>query len=454
MLSRTQKSRLTIIGLVSAVVFLALYVYSGGMGYAPVSSNIVYVDSKTGKVLSNFSPPVQQAQEPILGENAANAEQKVDAGKPVEGSAGEAKAEEPPIKDNAHEEAAALKQIEESTDNLRKDAGDSLVPGRRVKATFVTLARNREMDELVKAIRQVEDRFNRKFHYDWVFLNDEPFTDEFKEKTSSLVSGTAKYGLVPKEHWSYPDFIDLEKAAEGRKKMAEDKIIYGDSESYRHMCRFESGFFYRHELMQEYDWYWRVEPGIEIRCDVNYDLFRYLEDHNKVYGFAISIHEFERTIPTLWQHTKDFIKAHPEHVAKDNFMEFISDDGGEKYNLCHFWSNFEVASLKFFRSKAYSDYFDYLDKQGGFFYERWGDAPVHSIAVSLFLPKDKIHYFDDLAYRHGVYGQCPLNNEFRKEHRCVCNPKDDFTFRSYSCGEKYHDKMNLEKPKEWIDYRQ
>lgn len=44
------------------------------------------------------------------------------------------------------------------------------------------------------------------------------------------------------------------------------------------------------------------------------------------------------------------------------------------------------------------DYFEHLDKAGGFFYERWGDAPVHSIAASLFLPKDQIHFFDDIAF--------------------------------------------------------
>lgn len=35
--------------------------------------------------------------------------------------------------------------------------------------------------------------------------------------------------------------------------------------------------------------------------------------------------------------------------------------------------------MRFWRSKAYSDFFDFLDSKGGFFYERWGDAPVHSI---------------------------------------------------------------------------
>jgi hypothetical protein len=36
--------------------------------------------------------------------------------------------------------------------------------------------------------------------------------------------------------------------------------------------------------------------------------------------------------------------------------------------------SFEIGSLQFLRSQAYLDYFNYLDKAGGFSYERWGDA--------------------------------------------------------------------------------
>lgn len=343
--------------------------------------------------------------------------------------------------------AVQMSTAQLSTAQLSEVLGDT-----RVKATFVSLARNSELYDLIQAIRRVEDRFNRKFNYDWVFLNDEDFTQEFKDLTTAIVSGKTKYGKIPKEHWSYPEWIDQKKAAETRRVMKEKNIIYGDLESYRHMCRFESGFFWRNELMEEYDWYWRVEPGIKIHCDLDYDLFKFMQDNDKVYGFTISIHEFEATIPSLWQHTKDFIKLHPEYIADNNLLDFISNDKGETYNLCHFWSNFEVGSLAFWRSKAYQDYFEYLDKTGGFFYERWGDAPIHSIAAALFLPREKIHYFEDVGYTHSVYTQCPLNAQYRYDHKCHCNPKDDFTFRGYSCGKKYYDVMNLQKPKEWEKY--
>lgn len=97
-------------------------------------------------------------------------------------------------------------------------------PGERVKATFVTLARNSDVYDIAHSIRQVEDRFNHKFHYDWVFLNDAPFDDRFKRLTSALVSGKASYGLIPKEHWSFPEWIDQKKAADVRAEMVRGKF--------------------------------------------------------------------------------------------------------------------------------------------------------------------------------------------------------------------------------------
>ena len=52
-------------------------------------------------------------------------------------------------------------------------------PPRRANAAIVMLARNSELNDVVSSMRQLEDRFNAKFNYPWVFLNDEPFTEEF-----------------------------------------------------------------------------------------------------------------------------------------------------------------------------------------------------------------------------------------------------------------------------------
>ena len=143
----------------------------------------------------------------------------------------------------------------------------------RAKAAFISLVRNSELEELRQSMEEFEYRFNRKYNYPWIFLNDVPFTDEFKKGVRKMTRAPIHFGLVPKEHWSYPSWIDQHKAAETRKKMEEADIVYGESESYRHMCRFQSGFFFEHPLTYELglEYYWRVEPGVHLICDFDYD---------------------------------------------------------------------------------------------------------------------------------------------------------------------------------------
>lgn len=329
---------------------------------------------------------------------------------------------------------------------------------KRENATLFTLCRNSELYEILDSIQQLENRFNRNFQYDWVFLNDEPFTEEFISLTSNMINGRARYGLIPKKHWSYPPYIDQEKAREIRESRKWSMITYGSSESYRHMCRFNSLYFYKHPIMEEYQYYWRVEPHVKFACDIIEDPFTFLRVNNKKYGFTISMKELPNTIETLWKTTKlyfqkleknYFSSSNDDGIENDNLLKFISDDGGESYNLCHYWTNFEIANLDIYRNDIYEGYVDHLDHSGGFFYERWGDAPIHSIIFSLVLKREEIFMFQDISYEHTVAKTCPLNFEFRKKARCVCDPTDNWVLKSESsCNLKFLEVGAVEKPAE------
>lgn len=334
---------------------------------------------------------------------------------------------------------------------------DSGISHPRENATLFTICRNSELYGILDSIQQLEGRFNDKLHYDWVFLNDEPFSEEFISLTSNMVSGRARYGLIPRRHWSYPPHIDQAKAKEIRESRKWASITYGSSESYRHMCRFNSMFFYKHPIMEEYQYYWRVEPEVNYHCDILEDPFKYLKDHKKKYGFTISMRELPNTIETLWETTKLYFKnLDIDYFNKDernNLVDFISDDSGDSYNLCHYWTNFEVADLDIFRSELYENYVNHLDQAGGFFYERWGDAPIHSIIFSLILQKDEVHLFHDISYEHTVGKSCPLNDAFRKKARCVCDPEDNWVIRSESsCNNRFMEVSEMEKPAEYSEF--
>ena len=50
------------------------------------------------------------------------------------------------------------------------------------------------------------------------------------------------------------------------------------------MCRFNSGFFFKHELLQPYRYYWRVEPWVQFYCDITEDPFLLMQENEKIYG--------------------------------------------------------------------------------------------------------------------------------------------------------------------------
>lgn len=319
-------------------------------------------------------------------------------------------------------------------------------------ATLLMLVRNHELEGALDSMRSLEDRFNRKYHYDWVFLNDVPFTEEFKEATTFMASGNTKYGLIPPDHWNCPSWINQTQFEINLKKMHHKGVLYGDSKSYRNMCRFNSGFFFRQSILDEYDYYFRVEPNVYYFCDFPYDPFKIMKQKHLKYGFVIGIYEYENTIETLWDAVEEYIELDQQltpseqHInMSSNAYKFITDkskigayspitNSHSDYNLCHFWSNFEIGDLNFFRSDKYLKFFNHLDQKGGFYYERWGDAPVHSIAVSLLLNRDEIMHFDEIAYAHAPFNTCPISDSSLLYQRCRCqNPDDNVAITPHSC---------------------
>ncbi|KAI0266642.1 nucleotide-diphospho-sugar transferase [Russula aff. rugulosa BPL654] len=300
-------------------------------------------------------------------------------------------------------------------------------------ATLFMLTRSSDVDGAVNSVREVEDRFNRGYGYPWVFLNEEPFSDDFKRRMSNIVSGPVHFGQIPEEHWYQPDWINETVAAEERSKMVTVGLGYGGSVSYRNMCRFNSGFFFRHPLVQQFRYYWRVEPDVHFYCDVNFDPFVYMQENNKLYGFTISVYDDVRTMKSLWSTVRDFMHEHPEHIVPNNAMDFLSDNNGTDYNLCLFYNNFEIGDLEFWHSEAYSAYFEYLDKQGGFYYERWGDAPVHTIAAALLAGTDRIHFFREIGYEHHPFIHCPAESDIWERGRCACTSDHNSDYESRSC---------------------
>lgn len=57
-------------------------------------------------------------------------------------------------------------------------------PQRRAKAAIVVVARNGDCNDVLLSMRRMEERFNSKFKYPYVFLNNEPFDADFQTRSA------------------------------------------------------------------------------------------------------------------------------------------------------------------------------------------------------------------------------------------------------------------------------
>lgn len=161
----------------------------------------------------------------------------------------------------------------------------------------------------------------------------------------------------------------------------------------------------------------------DLLLTVYSDPFIHMEVHNKTYGFTIAVKELKETVPNIFRYASAYKRvnnltsqglwemfAEPAEEPKSLITEdpkykaplpeeILSSEGGQRglpdidpeamegevYNMCHFWSNFEIARLDWFRSKEYNDFFEMMDRSGGFWMERVSrDCSIADHALSNF----------------------------------------------------------------------
>ncbi|CDK26196.1 unnamed protein product [Kuraishia capsulata CBS 1993] len=315
----------------------------------------------------------------------------------------------------------------------------TLKPGEKASATFLMVTRNKELSSVLKTIRSVEDRFNSKYGYDWVFASHEPFHEHFKIAVENLSSGKVQYELIEADKWGYPEHTDQERAKMIREKNKRRQMPHGESERFRLKNRYMSYEFAKLPALSGYKYYCHVEPFTELKCDIDDDFFAAMERQNKMFGFVDAAIEPKFTTESLWQATTRFTEEYSALIHANNSMQFVADRSAQRYSQCTFSTNFEIGRVSFFRSKEYAQLFELLDQNNGFFYERWTASNIHTIAVSLLLPRDVVMHVDPTGYTD-IEGHisCPRVKSVHSQHKCYCDPDVQNAWSRFSCLPKWY----------------
>jgi hypothetical protein len=163
-----------------------------------------------------------------------------------------------------------------------------------------------------------------------------------------------------------------------------------------------------------------------------------MRDNKKMYGFNMAIFDDAAYFRSLWHSTREFMAENGDIVQDYADLSWLLHKSSQPNKIirsltgfyrdpvvspCKFLSNFEAGSLKHFRSEEHRRYFEHLDEDGGFYYDRYGDASVHALSVSMFLHRSEVWFFRKIGCTNGFCDHCPggkkLPMEFAEDSQCM-----------------------------------
>ena len=239
-------------------------------------------------------------------------------------------------------------------------------------------------------------------------IDDTTWSHSARATVAGATRATVRFVELSPEEWGTPEHVNQTRFRE----VLAGGSYYGNTEAYRRMCRFFSGPVFLTEALRGYDFAWRMDSHVRYLCDVPApDPLDRMDAAGAVYGYALHMTEHLYTVPTLWETVREFADGRGLSAHLDSAWRI--PPGHRMDKVCHYWNNLEVVRLDFFRAEPYQALFRHLDAAGGFFYERWGDAPVRTFALMLLARPEQVLQFEDVAYQHPWWFKCPAQGQCR-----------------------------------------
>jgi len=226
--------------------------------------------------------------------------------------------------------------------------------------------------------------------------------------------------------------------------------------SYRHMARMQT-FVQYHPLLAGFEYYMRLDDDGELMTTMPYDPFTLMQKTGKEIGWVLADAEYAGcetqlsthlrfyrdalrrgvqlqqppyTPPPSSMYGKDIRRYLLDHEEEWNLDRAIARNEADRSDPKHkapispsslvtgsdLWheqvvyylaTNFEVGRLAFWRDSRVRRFLHYIDRSHGTYRWRWGDAPIRSAAIQLFMPTKRITYLADVRYKHRMQFNYP-----------------------------------------------
>ncbi|KAL6853200.1 glycosyltransferase family 15 protein [Trichoderma novae-zelandiae] len=333
----------------------------------------------------------------------------------------------------------------------------------RPRAAFVSLAHEHDLPAVLSSISQLEETFNHRYRYHWVFFSTQPLSEEFRQQTSNATGAVCLYEVISEDNLASPKQpfafnalpLDRQIGGEGVSEDGQSAPFLGQ------ISRWNSGPFACERRLRDYDWVWRIEPGAQFTHDITFDVFRFMRDHEIAYGFNEALLDRDE-LRTHSQPVRSFIDKHPDLLHADadlswllgsndmplgatsrgnwsrgpdsrdggwsNLISFMIQDSLRRLGCCNtdrqqgmsyggygddedMPPTFDIGALSFFRSQGHQDLVNHLDAAGDFYSQPLRDMAVPTISASMFLPQKSVWNYRKREVRHSHRPSPPAHTQ-------------------------------------------
>jgi len=175
---------------------------------------------------------------------------------------------------------------------------------------------------------------------------------------------------------------------------------------YRQMIRFYAIHLWPILDSMGYRWVMRLDDDSIIAGPIPYNLFGFMEAHGLAYAYRNLAYESGFSGCKWHQWVTDYV----QQFNKGRYGWLLDGCRNRHATAAFtpancgqfraFYNNFFIADVRRFMQPDIQHVLHTIDKSGVMFTHRWNDLIIQSLAVQLFLPKQKVHHFTGWGYGH------------------------------------------------------
>jgi hypothetical protein len=297
-------------------------------------------------------------------------------------------------------------------------AGEAATPPRLATILYMLDGAPSRVADMARSLQALDLNFNDRFHYPVTVLVPAART----LPDGSVVGSGDSHLVTPEQERALREGtrsrltfapVDFESYADAALLASTPEVVVGRfGKGYRHMCNFFAGPVADHPALAKYRYFWRFDTDSYLVEPVLYDVFAEMARRSWRYGHGHADCDWHVVTEGLYQVAQGVYGAReldarvpPTFADRSCLRGFSPAEQAHGWNNRIFYNNFEVVDLQWMRSDAYQSLYRAAAAAGGIFNQRWGDAPIRTLAVFGTLPPAAVHHFRDVSYYHqALYG--------------------------------------------------